>query len=202
MTVVKLHFIHRRQADLWHRLKWIKLVHRNMQEIKKNIMNKISHTCKSRLNKSPIQLKARALSFCVSVNPLVWSTSDCNIEWLYLVARRYLFGCERIRWANQNADISFIYKKLYKRGVAYAMRGPNSPDHWFSPDTRLRFVYPGDQVIVLDLSIFFKQINQPLNGEVRNVFACTEETKHGKWTEARSAVVSDINFKRRIPISV
>lgn len=82
------------------------------------------------------------------------------------------------------------------------MRGPNSPDHWFFPDTRLRFVYPGDQVIVLDLSIFFKQINQPLNGEVRNVFACTEETKHGKWTEARSAVVSDINFKRRIPISV
>lgn len=43
------------------------------------------------------------------------------------------------------------------------MRGPNSPDHWFFPDTRLRFVYPGDQVIVLDLSIFFKQINQPLN---------------------------------------
>lgn len=157
MTVVKLHFIHRRQADLWHRLKWIKLVHRNMQEIKKKIMNKISHTCKSRLNKSPIQLKARALSFCVSVNPLVWSTSDCNIEWLYLVARRYLFGCERIRWANQNADISFIYKKLYKRGVAYAMRGPNSPDHWFFPDTRLRFVYPGDQVIVLDLSIFFNR---------------------------------------------
>lgn len=111
MTVVKLHFIHRRQADLWHRLKWIKLVHRNMQEIKKKIMNKILHTCKSRLNKSPIQLKARALSFCVSVNPLVWSTSDCNIEWLYLVARRYLFGCERIRWANQNADISFIQKR-------------------------------------------------------------------------------------------
>lgn len=158
-------------------------------------MNKISHTCKSRLNKSPVQLEARALSFCVSVNPLVWSTSDCNIEWLYLVARRYLFGRETGRGANQNADISFIYKKLYKRGVANAMRGPNSPDHWFFPDTRLRFVYPGDQVIVLDLSIFFKQINQPLNGgEVLNVFAWTEETKHVKCTEARSAVVSDITL--------
>lgn len=132
-------------------------------------MNKNSRTCKSRLNKSPIQLKARALSFCVSVNPLVWSTSDCNIEWLYLVVRRYLFGWREVRGANQNADISFIYKKLYKRGVANAMRGPNSPDHWFFTDTRLRFVYPGDQVIVLDLSIFFKQINQPLNGgEVLN----------------------------------
>lgn len=156
-----------RKADLWH---WLNDLNQCTEICKKkNIINKNSRTCKSRLNKSPIQLKARALSFCVSVNPLVWSTSDCNIEWLYLVVRRYLFGWKRERGANQNADISFIYKKLYKRGVANAMRGPNSPDHWFFADTRLRFVYPGDQVIVLDLSIFFKQINQPLNGgEVLN----------------------------------
>lgn len=165
-------------------------------------MNKISRTCKSRLNKSPIQLKARALSFCVSVNPLVWSTSDCNIEWLYLVVRRYLFGWREVRGANQNADISFIYKKLYKRGVANAMRGPNSPDHWFFADTRLRFVYPGDQVIVLDLSIF---LNRSISHWTEGKFwiICVywrNEACH----VYRGALCRSIghNSKRRIPISV
>lgn len=156
-------------------------------------MNNILHTCKSRLNKSPIQLKARALSFCVSVNPLVWSTSDCNIEWLYLVARRYLFGCERIRWANQNADISFIYKKLYKRGVAYAMRGPNSPDHWFFPDTRLRFVYPGDQVIVLDLSIFF--LNRSISHWTKSSECICVYWRNEAWQVNRGAQCRSIGHK-------